>query len=97
MHSKWPFLVYWKFPVVSYDLNTISLNDKDIESFLLKRSEKRISETVSTISKNLKFHFKKIYIVSLHVCRNIIKDDLKKNYTEVTVNSILQASGVILA
>lgn len=83
--------------MVSYDLNTISLNDKDIESFLLKRSEKRISETVSTISKNLKFHFKKIYIVSLHVCRNIIKDDLKKNYTEVTVNSILQASGVILA
>ena len=32
LHIKWSFLFHRKFPLLSYNLNTVSLNDKDAKS-----------------------------------------------------------------
>ena len=32
VHIKWPILFHQKFPLLSYDLNTVSLNDKFLEN-----------------------------------------------------------------
>ena len=45
-HTLWlQFLLHEKFPLLSYDMNTVSLNDKDVKSSRRVSSEKTLSES----------------------------------------------------
>ena len=67
LHSKWQYLFQQKFPLLSHDLNTVSLNDKD------QKSSRRISSFENNFRKFRSGHmelffktgvFKKIAILT---------------------------------